>query len=288
VAAGPQIGNESRNPECGWYGRRRLEKEEEEVDSSAHALYGWLIPIGLLVGHLGIAARMVSRFPRVEIAARWLAWVFAAILASTWTLWVIQLARLPLAGRYESALSLALVTLLVCGVWEIVGRAQQVLMPLGALIAGALLSHGHRFEPRLALQGGDDLGWLLLGHVLAAWLAFAFLAVNNLLALRIILARGESSAVQDRWFALSLRLGFTLHSAMMVSALGCVLGDAVSSFKPGPTEVLATISWVLYAVLVVVGRQQRLSRRWMAALCLAAFALMAIAFRGFQHFPPPG
>ncbi len=248
-------------------------------------LYHWLVPSGLIIGHLGIAARIAHRWPFLENVSRVLAWVYAGMVVVVWGLRTAEAGHMPMFGTWESALSLALATVAVCCVWELFGRGLMILSPLGALIAGAVLSHGRRFDPTPYALTISERSWVVDVHAILAWAAFAVLAVNNLVALRLVLARGRSEPAEP-WLGRALQIGFLLHTGMLVSGsiYKFMLFGQAWSFDPMETMGLAT--WLVYATLLHMCTLGRWSPRRLAGWCLAAFALLVVSYRAIVYFPP--
>ena len=103
--------------------------------SLAMLLYSWLVPTGVVIGHVGIAGKILRNFGWLDRVARWMALGWAVVLAITWVLRVRIAGHLPIFGTYESALSLALAVMVSAVVWETVGKGRVVITPLAALTA---------------------------------------------------------------------------------------------------------------------------------------------------------
>lgn len=248
-------------------------------------LYVALVPSGLIIGHLGIAARIFRGGPSVETIVRLLALIWSATLAVTWGLRASAVGHRPQAGMYESAISLALATVVVALIWEVFHRGRTVITPLAVLISSALLSHGERFEPTASGLLLSERSWVVDTHAVIAWLAFGVLALSNFLALRIVLGRTEGDDL-ERPLVKALQLGFLLLTAMIVSGVVSRLIVSGTAWSFDPVESMALIVWAAYASLLSMHFLANWKGKRLAGWTLGLFILLALSFRTLVYFPP--
>lgn len=243
-----------------------------------------LIPSGLIIGHLGIAARVFRRGPKTEAVVRWLALIWGAALVVSWSLRTAEAGHIPLFGMYESALSLALATVAVAVVWEIRHRGPTVITPLAVLIGAALISHGETFDSTPYALTISERSLMVDVHAILAWLAFGVLALANFLALRIVLGRTAGDDL-ERPLVKSLQLGFVLLTAMIVSGsvYKFMLFGRPWSFDP--VESLALIVWMAYATVLHLHAFAGWSGRKLAGWTLGLFIMLALSYRTLVYFP---
>lgn len=252
----------------------------------AHALYSVLGTLGILIGHVGIAGKLVPRQPIINRMAGWLAHLWAVLVLLLWIARVRSTSHLPLFGTYESALSLALATMLAAILWEHIGRRQVSLSPLAVLSSGALLVHGRGFDPTPYALTISEQSWVVDVHAVVAWTAFGVLTVNSILALRIILTRGEEKAQLGRWLIGSLRIGFLLHTGLLVSGsvYKFLLFGTAWSFDP--IETMAIVVWMAYGALLHLHAFAGWNTERLARWCFGVFLLLVVSFRCIVYFPP--
>lgn len=247
-------------------------------------LYLWLIPTGIVIGHIAIAVRIFKGGHTLEQATRCLALLWIGFLAITWGLRTAAAGHLPLFGMYESALSLALATAIVTVLWEIRHQGRTILTPLAVLIAAALLSHGESFDSTAYALTISERSWVVDIHAVLAWFAFAFLALSNFLALRLTLRRTPGEDL-EKPLVTSLQVGFVLLTGMIISGsvYKFLLFGTPWSFDP--VESMALVVWMAYATLLhlhlFVGWRGKKLARW----TLGLFALLVISYRALVYFP---
>jgi ABC-type uncharacterized transport system permease subunit len=249
-------------------------------------LYNWLVPTGLLIGHVGIAAKAFTKAKPLEPAARWLSLAWGIVLMSVWILRFRNAGHLPIFGTYESALSLALAVMLTAAVWETVGRRMVVITPLATLVAAALLAQGRKFDPTPYALTISERSWVVDIHAIVAWFAFGVLAINNYMALRLVLGRGEKKPVLNRWLVISLQLGFLLYTGMLISGsiYKFLLFGIAWSFDP--IEILGLMTWLAYGTLLHLHLFADWQGRRLAGWCLGVFVLLVVSYRCIVYFPP--
>ena len=249
-------------------------------------LYHWLIPTGLVIGHAGIAARVFRQVRWLERVAGYLALVWGAFLLLPWALRLRIAGHLPIFGTYESALSLAVAVMVVAVVWEIRGGRRVVFASLATLVAAALLAQGRRFDPTPYALTISERSWVVDIHAIVAWFAFGVLAVNNFVAIRLLLGHGEKSPLLRRWLVASLQIGFVLHTGMLISGsiYKFLLFGTAWSFDP--IETLAIVTWLAYGTLLHLHLFAGWNGRRLASWCLGVFVLLIVSYRCIVYFPP--
>jgi ABC-type transport system involved in cytochrome c biogenesis permease subunit len=249
-------------------------------------LYHWLIPTGLVIGHAGIAARVFRQVRWLERVAGYLALVWGAFLLLTWALRLRIAGHLPIFGTYESALSLAVAVMVVAVVWEIRGGRRVVFASLATLVAAALLAQGRRFDPTPYALTISERSWVVDIHAIVAWFDFGVLAVNNFVAIRLLLGHGEKSPLLRRWLVASLQIGFVLHTGMLISGsiYKFLLFGTAWSFDP--IETLAIVTWLAYGTLLHLHLFAGWNGRRLASWCLGVFVLLIVSYRCIVYFPP--
>lgn len=247
-------------------------------------LYLWLIPTGIVIGHIAIAVRIFKGGHRLEQATRYLALLWTMFLAITWGLRTASAGHLPLFGMYESALSLALATVIVTVGWEIRHKGRTILTPLAVLIAAALLSHGESFDATAYALTISERSWVVDIHAVVAWFAFAVLALSNFLALRLILRRTPGEDL-EKPLVTSLQVGFVLLTGMIISGSVYKFMLFGTPWSFDPVESMALVVWMAYATLLhlhlFVGWRGKKLARW----TLGLFALLVISYRALVYFP---
>ncbi len=264
-------------------------------------LYMMLIPSGLIIGHLGIAARIFRPGRSVEKIVRWFTLIWSAALVLAWGLRASIAGHMPLFGMYESALSLALATVVVAACWEMRHRGRTIITPLAVLVGAALLSHGRTFDPTAYALTISERSWVVDVHAVIAWLAFGVLALSNFLALRIVLGRtdGDDSARKahrlatgaaelhelERPLVRSLQLGFLMLTGMIASGsvYKFLLFGTPWSFDP--VESMALVVWMAYATLLHLHLFVGWRGKRLAGWTLGLFALLVISYRALVYFP---
>ena len=254
----------------------------------AETLYLWLVPTGIVIGHLGVAAKFLPRWPILGRASQTLAWGYAIAVSVTWALRYREAGHLPLFGTYESALSLAVATMLVAVLWEVANRGRLRVTPIAALIVGALLGHGRGYDPTPYALTISERSWVVDIHAWVAWLAFGVLAVNSILALRVLLKRPASAPADPSsrsGLVFSLELGFLLHTAMLASGsfYKFLLFGTAWSFDP--IETLGFVAWVAYGTLLHMVLFAGWDGRRLAAWCFGLFFILVVSYRGIVYFP---
>ncbi len=247
-------------------------------------LYIALIPSGLIIGHLGIAARIFRGGPSVERIVRWFSLMWSAALIIAWGLRVSTAGHMPLFGMYESALSLALATVVVAVIWEMRHKGRTIITPLAVLIGAALLSHGETFDPTAYALTISERSWVVDVHAVIAWLAFGVLALSNFLALRIVLGRTDGDDL-ERPLVRSLQVGFLLLTGMIASGsvYKFLLFGTPWSFDP--VESMALVVWMAYATLLHLHLFVGWRGKRLAGWTLGLFALLVISYRALVYFP---
>ena len=251
----------------------------------SHSLYGWLALAGLLIGHMGVAAKLLPRLRGLTPLSRWLAHAFTAAVLTAWIARILVAGHLPLFGTYESALSLALATMIAALIWEHRGRRGIVLTPLAALTAGALMAHGRGFDPTPYALTISEASWVVDVHAVVAWAAFGVLAVNGIFALMLLFRKDGNRAVLGRWLVTSLQIGFLLHTGMLVSGsiYKFMLFGTPWSFDP--VETLGLVTWLAYGTLLHLNLFAEWHGARLARWCLAIFVILVVSYRGIVYFP---
>jgi len=248
-------------------------------------LYLILIPAGIIIGHIGIVAKILPKIVVLHKAAWWLARLWCISVLICWLVRVRQVGHIIVQGPYDTALSLALTTMVVAIVWEHWARQKVLLSPLAALVSAAIMGRARSFGPVDDLVSFDH-GWLVVIHASLAYFAFAVLALNSFFALRIILGRGEHSPELVRWFGFSLRLGFFSHSLMVFSGVVTSVASRSAIWNFDPIESLALCVWLIYGTVLLVHRSGRWSDRSIAGICFVIFFIVVLSFRLVDYLPP--
>jgi ABC-type transport system involved in cytochrome c biogenesis permease subunit len=254
--------------------------------NAAGVLYQWLVPTGVIIGHVGIAAKFFPQVKGLESFARLFALTWGIVLAAAWVLRVSVAGHLPIFGTYESALSLAFAVMLVAVIWETLGKGRVVITPLAALTSAAVMAQGRRFDPTAYALTISERSWVVDIHAIVAWLAFGVLAVNSFMALRLLLVRNEKPVVLSRWLVSSLQIGFMLHTAMLISGsvYKFLLFGTTWSFDP--IETLGLAAWIAYGTVLHMHLLAGWQGRRLAAWCLGVFVLLVISYRCIVYLPP--
>jgi len=250
------------------------------------SLYQWLVPSGLAIGHAGIAARVFGQIRWLEPLANHLALAWGSLLVLTWVLRFRLAGHLPIFGTYESALSLAVVVMVVAVIWEIRSGHRLIFASLATLVAAALLAQGKRFDPTPYALTISERSWVVDIHAVVAWFAFGVLAVNSFVALRLLLGHGEKSPLPKRWLVGSLQVGFVFHTGMLISGsiYKFLLFGTAWSFDP--LETLAILTWLAYGTLLHLHLLAGWNERRLANWCLGVFVLLIVSYRCIVYFPP--
>ena len=208
-----------------------------------------------------------------------------ALGVATWVVRWETAGHLPLFGTYESALSLAVATLLggLLAMKRSTGPAG--LWPVVTGTTAVIVGHGLGFDPTPYALTISERSWVVDIHAVAAWAAFGGLTVNAAIALRRWGGRSVNDARCDRALAFTLSLGFVLHSAMLVSGsfYKFLLFGKVWSFDP--IETLGLVAWIAYGTLLHMHLFAGWRGRRLAGWCLALFVLLVISYRGIVYFP---
>lgn len=260
-----------------------LRPAREMISPGLH-LYLWLIPTGLIIGHVAIAVRIFKGSPRLENVVRKLALVWSGLVLVAWVLRVVATGHLPVLGMYESSLSLALATVVVAAVWEMRHSGDTVITPLACLVAAALLSHGESFDSTPYVLSVSERSWIVAGHAVVGWLAFGMLALSNFLALRIVLARTEGDDLETPMVR-ALQIGFGLSTLLIASGSFYRLMLAESPKTLDLVEILILIVWLAIAALLLLQRFAGWKGKRLAAFTLAAFVLLLFSYLGPAHLP---
>ena len=191
---------------------------------------------------------------------------------------------------YESALSLAMATIIVTVIWEFLHKGTTIITPLAVLISSALLSHGERFDSTGSASILSEGTWVVEVHAVIAWMAFGVLALSNFLALRIVLGRTEGEDL-ERPLVTTLRLGFLLLTAMIVSGSATRLMVSGTPWSFDPVESMALVVWMAYASPSLDALLRRLARQTFGgmdswSLCIIGHLLPSTCvFPRREHLP---
>ena len=238
--------------------------------------------IASVVGFMAWFRPQVSHLGRMASA---LGLVCLALSLVTWIVRWVAAGHLPLFGTYESALSLAVATLLggLLAMRRSTGSAG--LWPVITGTTAAIVAHGLRFDPTPYALTISERSWVVDVHAVAAGAAFGGLAVNAAIALRRLIGKPANEALFDRLLAFTLSLGFVLHSGMMVtgSFYKFLLFGKVWSFDP--IETLGLVVWISYGTLLHMHRFAGWEGRRLARWCLGLFVLLVLSYRGIVYFP---
>lgn len=207
-----------------------------------------------------------------------------AVATASWILRWAEVGHLPLFGTYESALSLGVAVLLVALLWDLRDTRGVRLLPWAALVSAGLLAHGQSYDPTGYALTISERSWVVDLHAVFAWLAFGALTANAGLALRRLTAK-EASERLDRALALSLSVGFLLHSGMMASGsfYKFLLFGRAWSFDP--IETLGFAAWVAYGTLLHMDLMAGWSAKRLAPWCIGVFVLLVVSYRAIVYFP---
>ncbi len=247
-------------------------------------LYEVLIPSGLIIGHVGIAVRVFRGGPKSELCVRMLSLMWTAALLLAWILRGAAAGRLPIFGLYESALSLALVTVTITIIWEAHNRGRTILSPLSVLIAASVLSHGIRFSPTLSPGPFTNHFPLIAIHAALAWTAIGLFALANFLSLRLILRRTEGADLGPS-LRTTLRLAFVVFGIACAGGLAASVATFGTPFRWDPVEAVGLAIWVATGLLLITERHRHWPTRRLARWTLALFAAVIISSRGLVYLP---
>lgn len=250
---------------------------------SAELLYLASVPLAALAAAAGIP----GWFWKSRLLGRTSLALGAAAMGTVTAAWILRWAEaghLPLFGTYESALSLGVAVLLVALLWDLRHGEGARVMPWAALATAGLLAHGQAFDPTPYALTISERSWVVDVHAAFAWLAFGTLTANAGLALRRVLSKAESPAL-DRALRTSLSVGFLLHSGMMASGsfYKFLLFGRAWSFDP--IETLGFAAWVAYGTLLHMDLLAGWSPRRLAPWCLGVFVLLVVSYRAIVYFP---
>ena len=201
------------------------------------------------------------------------------------TLRAFAAGRLPTFGTYESSLSLATCVLAAALITRLLRRRLEATWPVAGLVAGVVLLHGLGFKPEIEALTISERSWVVDLHALIAWAACAMLAVNAGLGLRLSFGPPPRVAL-DEALSWTLRAGFLLHAAMLVSGslYEFLLFGRAWSFDP--IETMGLSCWLAYGALLhchlLAGWRGRRLGRW----CLGLFLLLVVSYRAALYFPP--
>jgi ABC-type transport system involved in cytochrome c biogenesis permease subunit len=244
-----------------------------------------LVALCVIASALGFIAWSRRAGPYLGRMVNALGLVCLALGVVTWIVRWAAAGHLPLFGTYESALSLAVATLL--GGLLVMRRSTGPagLWPVVTATTAVIAAHGLSFDPTPYALTISERSWVVDVHAVAAWAAFGGLAINAAVALRRLAGGSDSHAPSDRLLTFTLSLGFVMHSAMMVtgSFYKFLLFGRVWSFDP--IETLGLVAWVSYGTLLHMQLFAGWQGRRLAAWCLALFVLLVISYRGIVYFP---
>lgn len=246
-------------------------------------LYLAAVPMAALAAVVGIPG-WFSRSRPLGRAGQALGVAALGGVTAGWILRWGEAGHLPLFGTYESALSLSVAVLLVALLWDLTGRVPLPALPWASLVAAGLLAHGLAYDPTPYALTISERSWVVDVHAALAWLAFGALALNAGLALRRVLNRADSPAL-DRALVASLSVGFLLHSGMMAtgSIYKFLLFGRFWSFDP--IETLGFAAWVAYGTLLHMDLMAGWSAKRLAPWCLGVFLLLVVSYRAIVYFP---
>ncbi len=252
--------------------------------SISDALNLVLVPTGLVIGHLAIAARIFRGGPTIEMGVRLLASGWAAALFLGWGLRAAAVARLPMVGLSESNLSMAVTTVVVSIIWEIHHKGRTIITPLSVLIAAALLSHGNRFAPALSEVVFTQGSLAITVHTIFAWTAFGLFALANFLALRLVLGHTEGDDLGPE-LRIALRLALVVFSMTLIT--GFLTSPAIFGVPThlDPIEALGLLIWSATGVLLISEHRGKWPSKRLARWTLALFALVVVTSQCLPYLP---
>ena len=245
-----------------------------------------LVGLGVVASAVGFAAWFLPRPRRLRGLGEALGLVCLACSLAAWIARWWLAGHLPLFGTFESSLSLAVAVLVVALLVRLRFKDGLAVWPVACLTTTALVAHGLGFDKTMFALTISERSWVVDVHAVLAWLAFGTLAANAGFGLRRLFRRGDGQPEDDRMLALTLSLGFLLHSAMLASGslYKFLLFGRAWSFDP--VETLGFAAWLAYGTLLHLhllgGWQGRRLARW----CLGLFILLIVSYRGIVYFPP--
>jgi ABC-type transport system involved in cytochrome c biogenesis permease subunit len=245
-----------------------------------------LVGLGAATSLVGFAVWFVPRLRRLHVLGDALGLACLALSLVAWILRWWHAGHLPLFGTFESSLSLGVAVLLVALLFRLRVREGLAVWPVACLTTTAIVAHGLGFDKTMFALTISERSWVVDVHAVLAWLAFGTLAANAGFGLRRLLRREAGRPDDDRMLALTLSLGFVLHSAMLASGslYKFLLFGRAWSFDP--VETLGFATWLAYGALLhlhlIGGWQGRRLARW----CLGLFILLIVSYRGIVYFPP--
>jgi ABC-type transport system involved in cytochrome c biogenesis permease subunit len=244
-------------------------------------LFVALIPACAIVVALGLLAWMKPGSAAARRAARIGGAGLLLLSLAAWVARWLAVGHMPLFGTYESSLSLALALIAVATLT----RRDGPVVAGSALLAGALLVHGFRFDPAGYALTISERSIFVDIHALFAWLAFGVLGLNAVLGALEIAGAARGTAGAGPWLARSLHWGFALHSAMMASGsfYKFLLFGTPWSFDP--VETLGLLAWLAYGTLLHMHLFAGWEGRRLAGWCLFTFVLLVVSYRGIVYFP---
>lgn len=232
-------------------------------------------------GALGAAA-WFGRGARWTRAVRAIAALAPLVLVAAAWAWRAALAgHLPLFGTYESALSVALATVLAGAAFEARAQFGLGVAAFSALVAAALLAQGLRFDPAAYALTISERSLFVDVHAVIAWAAFGVLALNAGLAI----ATAAGAAAAERGLERTLELGFLLHSAMLATGMFYKFLLFGTAWSFDPVEAMGLAAWLAYGTLLHLQLLGGWTPRRLAAWCLVVFAGLAASYRLVVYFP---
>ncbi len=252
---------------------------------TGHTLYLILVPAGIVIGHIGIAAKILPKIVLLDTTSCWLARLWCILVLICWVVRVQRLGTVVTQGPYDTALSLALVTTILAVLWEIFTRRKVPLAPLASLVSAALMGRGRAYAPAAELTSFDP-AWIVNVHAILAYFAFGMLALNSFFALRLILGRGEKPPELGRWFGITLTFGFFSYSAMVLSGSLSSISVRKTIWNFDPIEWMAVAVWLILGALLLIQRSGRWPEKRIAVIGFVFFFFVVLSFRLVDYLQP--
>ena len=244
-----------------------------------------LVALSVIASATGFAAWLRPGSLRLQLAGDLLGPPCLVLGLLAWGVRWRLAGHLPLFGTYESSLSLAVAVLLASALARFLYPRPVGTWPVACCATALVVAHGLSFDATAYPLTISERSWVVDVHAFLAWAAFGGLLVNAGFALLRLTGRFRDEARIDRLLALSLSLGFLLHTSMLVSGsfYKFLLFGHAWSFDP--IETLGLVAWIAYGTLLHMHLFAGWDGHRLARWCVGVFVLLLISYRGIVYFP---